>query len=68
MDKEKEMQFSIKELRVRYRKTQKQVADDLGISVQTYCSWEKNISNVSVSKVQALANYFGVKIGQIFLN
>lgn len=65
---DKEMQFSIKELRVRYNKTQKQVADDLGISVQTYCAWEKNISNVAVSKVQALANYFGVRIGQIFLN
>lgn len=61
-------QFTIKELRARLNRTQKQVAGDLGISVQTYCSWEKSISNVPVSKVQALADYFGVKLGQIFLN
>lgn len=62
-----EMQFTLKELRARKNLTQENVAKDLGISVQTYCAWEKDISNVSVSKVQAVADYFGVKIGQIFL-
>ncbi len=67
MENEKELQFSLKELRARHNKTQEKVAKDLGISVQTYCAWEKNISNVAVSKVQVVANYFGVKLGQIFL-
>lgn len=62
-----EMQFTLKELRARKNKTQEQVAKDLGISVQTYNAWEKDVSNVAVSKVQAVADYFGVKIGQIFL-
>lgn len=62
-----EMQFTLKELRARKNKTQEQVAKDLGISVQTYNAWERDISNVAVSKVQAVADYFGVKIGQIFL-
>jgi len=57
--------FSLKELRARKRKTQKQVATDLGISVATYCAWENDISNVAVGKVQAVADYFGVSIGQI---
>lgn len=57
--------FSLKELRARKGKTQKQVASDLGVSVTTYCAWENDISNVAVGKVQAVADYFGVTIGQI---
>lgn len=67
MDKDYELQFSLKELRARKNETQEQVAGNLGISTQTYCAWEKDISNVAVSKVQAVANYFDVKLGQIFL-
>lgn len=57
--------FSLRELRARKNRTQKQVANDLGISVATYCAWENDISNVAVSKVQAVAEYYGVAIGQI---
>ena len=59
--------FSLRELRARKNKTQQQVASDLGISTATYCAWEKDISGVAVSKVQAVANYFGVPLGQISL-
>lgn len=57
--------YSLRELRARKNKTQKQVATDLGISAATYCAWEKDISQVSIGKVQAVAEYFGVTIGQI---
>ena len=57
--------YSLKELRARKNKTQRQVAADLGVSTTTYCAWENDISNVAVSKVQAVANYFGVALGQI---
>ena len=57
--------FSLRELRARKNKTQRQVATDLGISTTTYCAWEKDISQVAVGKVQAVADYFGVTIGQI---
>ena len=60
-----EMQFSVKELRARKNETQEQVAKKIGISPQTYCSWEKDISNVAVSKVRALAEHFGVTLNQI---
>ena len=63
-----EMQFSLKELRARKNETQEQVANAIGVSAQTYNAWEKSISNVSVSKVNALAKHFGVKLTQIFLN
>lgn len=63
-----EMQYTLKELRARKNETQEQTAKELGISVQTYNAWEKSISNVAVSKVNAVAKHFGVKITQIFLN
>lgn len=59
--------FSLRELRARKNKTQRQVALALGISVATYNAWEKDISNVAVIKVQAVADYFGVPLGQIAL-
>ena len=62
-----EMQFSVKELRARKDETQEQVANAIGIYPQNYCSWEKDISNVAVSKVRALAEHFGVTLNQIKL-
>ncbi|MDD3370024.1 MAG: helix-turn-helix transcriptional regulator [Lachnospiraceae bacterium] len=62
-----EMQYSIRELRARKKETQEQTAAAIGVSTQTYCAWEKDISKVAVSKVMALANHFGVKLSQIFL-
>lgn len=59
--------FSLRELRARKNKTQKQVASDLGISTATYCAWEKDISNVAIIRVQALADYHGVTLDQIAL-
>lgn len=61
-----EYKFTLKELRARKNKTQAEVAEDLGISVQTYNSWEKDISGVAISKVQAVAEYFGCRLSQIF--
>ena len=61
-----EQKFSIKELRARKNWTQAQTAEKLGISTQTYNAWEKDISNVGISKVQALAELFGVSLSQIF--
>lgn len=57
--------FSLRELRARKNKTQKQVAKDLGISATTYCAWENDISNVAISKVKAVADYYGVALSQI---
>ncbi len=61
-----EMRYSLKELRARKQWTQRETAKKLGISEQTYNAWEKDISHVAISKVNALADLFGVKIGQIF--
>lgn len=59
------MKYTLRELRARKNVTQKEVAKDLGISYQTYNAWEQDISNVGISKVYALAKYFGVTIDEI---
>lgn len=61
-----EQKFTLRELRARKKWTQKETADKLGISPQTYNAWEKDISNVAVSKVNAVASLFGVRLSQIF--
>ena len=61
-----EQKYTLKELRARMDWTQAETASKLGISVQTYNAWEKDISGVAVSKVQAVADLFGVTLGQIF--
>lgn len=60
------MRYTLRELRARKRWTQKETAQKLGISEQTYNAWEKDVSGVAVSKVNALAKLFGVKIDEIF--
>lgn len=60
-------QYSLKELRARKNMTQKEIADKIGVSVQTYNAWEKDVSNVAIGKVKALADFFDVTIGEIFL-
>lgn len=59
------MKFTLRELRARKNKTQIEVAKDLGIAYQTYNAWEQDLSNVGISKVYALADYYGVTIDQI---
>lgn len=58
--------YSLRELRARKNETQKQVAKALGISYQTYCKWEKDVSNVGIKKVKAMADYFDCELDEIF--
>ena len=60
-------QYTLKELRARKNMTQAEVADKLGVSTQTYNAWERDVSNVAVGKVNVIAEFFGVTIGEIFL-
>ncbi len=61
-----EEKFTLKELRAKKNWTQQETAEKLGISAQTYNEREKEISGVAIGKVQAVADLFGVKLGQIF--
>lgn len=59
------MQYSLKELRARKNWTQKETAKRLGISVQTYNAWERDISKVAVGKVIAVADLFEVNLSDL---
>ena len=59
------MQYSLKELRTRKNWTQRETARRLGISVQTYNAWEKDISRVAVGKVLGVAELFDVRLSEI---
>lgn len=59
------MKYSLKELRARKNESQAVVAEALGISNQTYCAWEKDISKVAIGKVVKLAEHFGVELNEI---
>ena len=61
----KHMQFSLKELRARKNWTQKQTAEKLGVSVQTYNAWERDVSRVAIGKVYEMAELFDVEIWEI---
>ena len=41
--------------------TQKEVADAIGVSPQTFNTWMQGIALPRMGKIQALADYFGIK-------
>lgn len=63
---EKMQKFKLKELRARKNETQEDTAKALGVSLTTYNSWEKDVSNVAISKVSKLADHFNVGLDEIF--
>lgn len=61
------MQYTVKELRARKKWTQAETAVKLGVSRQTYNAWENGMDNLTVTKIKALADLFGVEFSEIFL-
>lgn len=59
------MKYSIKELRARKGWTQAETAQKIGVSTTTFNAWEKDLSNVGIGKVIALAELFDVPLSQL---
>lgn len=59
------MKYSLKELRARKDMTQKEMAEYLGISPQTYCDWEKNPGMIKLSKLIEIGKCFEINISEI---
>ena len=55
----------LKELRKEKKITQKELADNLGISKRTLGYWENGERQIKPDKAQALADYFGVSVGYL---
>lgn len=59
------MQYTLKELRARKNWTQQEAAEKLGISTQTYNSWESDFGKVKIRAAAKVASLYGVKLDQI---
>ena len=59
------MQYTLKELRARKNWTQQETAERLGISTQTYNSWESDFGRVKIRAASNVAKVFGVTLDQI---
>ncbi len=53
---------NLKFLREQSKKSQKQVADALGLNTVTYNNWEKQKAEPNIENIKKLADYFGVSI------
>jgi DNA-binding XRE family transcriptional regulator len=61
------MKYTLKELRARKEVTQSETAKTLGISLQTYNSWEKNPGKIPFAYIDRLSRYLNVCVDDIFL-
>ncbi len=55
----------LRKLREEAKKTQKQVAEDLGYYTTTYARWEQDLNNMKLIDVINIAKYFNVSIDYI---
>ena len=62
------MQYTLKELRARKGMNQSEVAKELGVSVQTYGTWEADFGIVKTRNAVKVARFFGVKVDDIYFN
>ena len=58
--------MNLAEARKQARYSQQAVADQLGISRQTYIRMEKNPDDITISDARALAELYGVSVEDIF--
>lgn len=65
--KEDTLKITLKAARVNAGLTQKEVAEKIGISPQSYNYWENNIEDIPLSKVKIVAEAIGVDWVDIFL-
>jgi len=57
----------IKSLRIEKNMYQQDIAEELGVSVQTYQEWENNPNNLKFCNIIALSNILKVNLLDIFL-
>lgn len=71
MSDEQQKQIFSKNLRYyidKHEKTQKEVADAIGVSPQTLNTWLQKIALPRMGKIQALADYFGINKSDLLEN
>ena len=59
------MQYTLRELRARKNVTQAETAEGIEVSRATYIKWEADPSNIGITNIYKLAEYFDVSIEEI---
>lgn len=59
--------YYLKELRIRKKLSQREVAKILGVTYQTYNRWEQDLTGVAIGKVKKIAEFYNVRVDQIML-
>lgn len=62
------LKLTLKKARLLAGLTQKEVADILGVHVQTYMKWERNPEDMSVGTAKQLSKIFNVDFEEIFFD
>ena len=60
------MSLSLKQHRLIKEKTQEEMANLLGVHVQTYRKLEENPEDISIKKAKKIAEYLGVPYNDIY--
>ena len=58
--------MTLKELRIQSGKTQKEMADLLGVSRSTYARFERDPGSMSIPQAKAVCQLLGCKIDALF--
>ena len=61
-----ELGEKIKELRLKRRWTQEELANELGVSAQTVSKWENQIIMPDITLLPVLSELFGITIDELF--
>ncbi len=59
------VKISIRAARVNVGLSQKEAADQLGVSTKTLCNWENGITFPSADKIPAICELYGVSYDQL---
>lgn len=58
--------FTLKQYRLIKGLTQAQMAEIIGIHVNTYANWEENPEKISIGKAKLIAEALGLSIDELF--
>jgi len=59
--------LTIKQHRLIREISQEEMADKIGIHVQTYRAWEEKPEKISIAKAKKIAAVFNISISEIFM-
>lgn len=62
------MLLTMKKSRLLAEKTQRQMAEEMGVHVHTYLKWEKNPDGMTINKAKEFCKIVGADIEEIFFD